>query len=35
MINNYLKKYNKTLIAKMFRTWNGNKVSIKRINEYG
>lgn len=31
MINNYLKKYNKTLIAKMFRTWNGNKVLLKEL----
>lgn len=30
-INNYLKKYNKNLKPKMFRTWNGNSILLKYL----
>lgn len=30
-INNFLKKYNKNLIPKMFRTWNGNNILLKHL----
>ena len=30
-INNFLKKYHKNLIPKMFRTWNGNNVLLKYL----
>jgi DNA topoisomerase I len=30
-INNFLKKYNKNLIPKMFRTWNGNNVLLRHL----
>lgn len=30
-INNFLKKYNKNLIPKMFRTWNGNNVLLRYL----
>ena len=30
-INNFLKKYHKNLIPKMFRTWNGNNVLLRHL----
>lgn len=30
-IHNYLKKYNKKIIPKMFRTWNGNSILLKYL----
>jgi DNA topoisomerase I len=30
-INNFLKKYNKNLIPKMFRTWNGNNILLRHL----
>tara|TARA_B110000261_G_C13059143_1_gene347438 strand:- start:393 stop:1418 length:1026 start_codon:yes stop_codon:yes gene_type:complete len=34
-INNYLKKYHKGLMPKMFRTWNGNSILIKYLISKG